>query len=243
MQMRATAAPLVVDNELFCPQRIDDGKGPAREALAFNDWKGAARLANAKGAAYLDEQVQRGSFYSSKNLALDAANGFSGGAPQIANPAAAKDNVGQMTVSAMQAHQGSRVLNAYNKNFSCMGDELVSTNPKDGSKSWSLKLPGDLKKQGGYLAAPPANAGNRLFVATLKGEVLQVDPDNGTVEKRYAAKHPLRWQPAVDRGNIYVGSQNGHVVCFKTGNASFTGWSTWGANPAHTGINKAVALK
>jgi len=56
----------------------------------------------------------------------------------------------------------------------------MSTDPKDGKLRWKVKLQGDLAKQGGHLAAPPAAAGGQLFLTTLDGRVLQVDPTRAT---------------------------------------------------------------
>ena len=167
---------------------------------------------------------------------LDAGNGFAGGAPAAANPEAAHDNVGQSNVSSMQAFQGSRILNYRDKNFNCMGDEIVCTDPATGKRLWAVKLEGDLKKEGGFLASPPAAAGGQLFLTTLKGEVLQMDPDKGKVTARYNVGCPVRFQPAVEGGKIYVGTQTGKVVCIDTGDKKFTGWPCWGGNAAHTGL-------
>src|SRR5262249_1001969 len=99
-----------------------------------------------------------------------------------------------------------------------------------------VKVKGDLAKSGGHLAAPPAAAGGYLFLSTLEGEVLQVDPEDGKVAKTYKVGSPTRSQVAIDGGRIYVGTQDGKLVCINTGNADFTGWSTWGANMAHTNM-------
>ena len=189
---------------------------------------------------YLDEKVQRNAPWLGAAMKLDAGNGFAAGAPAAANPTAALYNVGQGNVSTMQAFQGSRILNYGGCNFNCMGDELVNTDPKDGTLRWKVKLKGDLAKQGGHLAAPPAAAGGQLFLTTLEGEVLQVDPDKGGVTKTYKVGAPIRSQAAIDNGRIYVGTQDGRLVCIDTGDARFTGWATWGANMAHTNLPEAA---
>ena len=84
------------------------------------------------------------------------------------------------------------------------------------------------------MAAPPAAAGGQLFLATIEGEVLQVDPEKGGVTKTYKIGSPVRSQPAIENGRIYVGTQDGKLVCINTGDTRFTGWATWGANMAHT---------
>ena len=114
--------------------------------------------------------------------------------------------------------------------------ELVCSDPRTGRSLWSVKLEGDLENEGGFLGSPPAAAGGQIFLATLKGEVLQVAPSKGKINKTYEVGSPIRFHPAIDSGRIYVGTQDGKVVCINTDNAEFTGWSTWCGNSSHTGV-------
>ena len=136
----------------------------------------------------------------------------------------------------LQAFQGSRVLSDGQRNITTMGDEVVCTDPVTGAKLWSVQLAGDLARAGGSLAAPPAAAGGRLFVATLAGEVLQMSPETGAIERRYPVGAPVRSQPVIDGGWIYVGTEDGRLVAIDTKDAALTGWPMWGGNAARTGI-------
>jgi Ca-activated chloride channel homolog len=241
MRSRATSAPVVVGKDVFFTRRVDDGEGKqVEEALVRADRATAKEKLEAvrKPAAHLDVAVQKSTPFAAGGSALDAGNGFGAGAPATANAKAALGNVGQGSVSTLQAYQGSRVLNADNRNFNCMGDQVLCTDPVSGKVAWSLKLEGDMQKEGGYLAAPPAAAGGQIFLATLEGEVLQLEPTKGTVAHRYPVGAALRFQPTIQDGRIYVGTQDGQVVCIDTGDKKLTGWSTWGGNAAHTGIRE-----
>jgi outer membrane protein assembly factor BamB len=235
----------VVGKQIFYTRRADDGKGKAGEAVVGGERHSLKdRFAGArKDAAYLDKAVQDRSKLKTLAGALDAGNGFGGGAPGPANAPAAFGTIGQSNVASLQAFQGSRILNYRDSNFNCMGDEVVCTDPATGKAKWSFKLSGDLRKEGGFLAAPPAAAGGQLFVTTLKGEVLQMDPETGKVVKTYSVGAPVRFQPAIVNGKIYVGTQDGKLVCIDTGDKTFTGWPCWGGNPAHTGTDGKVAKK
>ncbi len=232
---RATSAPVVVGKSLYWTQRADNGKdGKCAEEICGLDREKSVQTFTAakREAVYLDAKAQAKSALGKIGEKLDAGNALGIGMGGLAG----KGNIGQASVAAMQAFQGSRILHYKNANYNCMGDELVNTDPKDGKIRWKVKLKGDLAKLGGHLAAPPAAAGGQLFLTTLEGEVLQVDPDKGDVTKTHKVGSEIRSQAAIDGGRIYVGTQDGRVVCIDTGDARFTGWSTWGANMAHTNL-------
>jgi outer membrane protein assembly factor BamB len=237
VRARATSAPVVVGAEVYFTRRADAGKS-AKEAVntvSRADNNAVLAAGKPREAAYLDQNVQRGAALAGAAQALDAGNGFEAGAPQAANPQAALFNIGQGNVCTMQAFQGSRVLHLGGRNYNCMGDEVVCTDPASGREVWKYKLEGDLKKDGGFLGAPPAAAGGHLVLATLKGDVIRLDPQTGKVVKSWSTGSPTRFQPAVDGGRVYVGTQDGKLICVDTGDPSLTGWPCWGGNPAHTG--------
>ena len=101
---------------------------------------------------------------------------------------------------------------------------------------WTVKLKGDLAKQGGFLGTPPVSAGDFIFIATLSGELLQFEPSKGTMLKSRKLGHPVRYQPSVEGGNVYVGTQDGKVICIRTGDKKNTGWPMWGGNAQRTGL-------
>jgi outer membrane protein assembly factor BamB len=237
VRTRATSAPVGVGDDVFFSRRTDKGGAPCPvESNVAMGQSGIGQRAagGSRSAIYLDEKVQRGNDLAKQAKALDAGNGFGAGAPAAANPGAAWSNVGYGNVSSMQAFQGSRVLHMAGKNFSCMGDAIVCNDPKTGKELWSHPLDGDLKKQGGFLGAPPAAAGGHLIATTLKGDVLRLD-SSGKVVKTWETKSPCRFQPAVDGGRIYVGTQDGKLICIDTGDKTLTGWACWGGDMAHTG--------
>ncbi len=241
VRSRATSAPVVVGKEVFYSRRLDNGSAICpQEAQATTSRSSNAVVADTKpkDAAYLDQKVQQNADLAKESLKLDAGNGFGGGAPMQANPTAAWGNVGYGNVSSMQAFQGSRVLHMGGMNYSCMGDQVVCNDPKTGKEIWTYKLDGDLKKQGGFLGAPPAAAGGYLIMTTLKGDVLKMD-EKGKVVKTWETKSPTRFQAAVEGGRIYVGTQDGKLICIDTGDKTLTGWSCWGGNAAHTGVGIA----
>jgi outer membrane protein assembly factor BamB len=118
-----------------------------------------------------------------------------------------------------------------------MGDCVIAIDYGTGKQLWSRPMDGDLVELGGHLASPPIAAGRSLLVATVKGIVLQLNPETGQTIKSYEIGSPIRFPPVVDQGRIYVGTQDGKLVCVDTGNVELTGWPMWGGDPGHTNIS------
>ncbi len=238
---RATSAPVIAGSEVLYTQRSDDPNSDVtEEAIASQDRTTGKkqRVFARKKARYLDSKVQSESEYSVQSKADDAANGFAGGAPSSANAQAAFHNIGQASVSSLQAFQGSRIYHAGGKSYNTMGDEIVCTESKSGKTLWKKKLIGDLDKEGGSIGTSPAAAGDYLFVATLDGEVLQLNPKSGDAVKAFKVGAPVRAQPAIVDGRIYVGTQDGKVIAIDTGDPRLTGWTTWGKDARHSGVGE-----
>jgi outer membrane protein assembly factor BamB len=189
-----------------------------------------------KNADYIDAKVQSGTDQAKSSQEDDAANGFSGGAPAAAAADFAAESVGVSSVSSMQSFQGSRVLRFADKSVNTMGDEVIATDAESGKTLWSYKLAGDVKKQGGFLGTAPLAAGNTVLFGTLDGSVVQLDPKSGKRKAEFKVGSPVRSQPVVDAGWIYVGTADGKLVAIDTKDKSVTGWPTWGGNAQRSGI-------
>ena len=115
-----------------------------------------------------------------------------------------------------------------------MGDEVVCNDPKDGKKVWSVKLKGDLEKSGGSWARRRRPRGPSLFMTTLAGAVLQLDPATGETRKSWEVGKEMRFPPTVEGGRIFVGTQDGRMVCIETGEREEHGLAAVGRErPAH----------
>lgn len=245
MKARATSAPVVQFEggveQLYYTRRgasEEEARNGAEEMLIradHNDPKTKYKTAKKK-AEYIDKDVQRNSAHATKALAEDSSNGFSGGAPQAAAAGYAFDNVGVSSVSSMQSFQGSRIVKLKDRNVNTMGDEVIATDSETGKTLWSYKLTGQLKQQGGFLGTAPLAAGTSVLFATLKGDVVRLDQKSGQVVATYAVGAPVRSQPVVANGWIYVGTDDGRLVAIDTKDPTVTGWPTWGGNAQRTGV-------
>lgn len=237
VQTRATSAPTIVDDQIYYTKRTDKQIGSVKEAIASGQKHKPHRAAtyHEKNADYLDQNIQKQSEFSNKSKSLDAGNGFSS-APLASGYTKAYSNIGQGSVSSMQSFQGSRILNYHNKNYNTMGDELICTDPQSGKVIWKSKFKGNIRKKGGFLATPPVAVNDQIIVATLNGDIEQYRATTGRLKKRYHLNTEIRSQPVVQDGSIFIGTQNGRVICINTQDPNLTGWPMWGRNAAHTGI-------
>ncbi|MBI2901790.1 MAG: PQQ-binding-like beta-propeller repeat protein [Planctomycetes bacterium] len=236
LKARATSAPVVVGEEMHFSRRAETQGSPQEGLCLWNN--GSNRMEKqyqVRDAKYLDGHVQTATAYAATGKVLDSGNGFSGGAPSEANAGAAFGNVGQGSVSTLQGFQGSRILRYGDSNVACMGDEIVCNGARDGKKRWSVPFKGDLAKLGGSLAAPPVAAGRSLFVVGLDGRLIQLDPADGSRRRDWEIGHPVRYAPTVEAGRVFVGTQDGLLVCVDTGDTRNSGWPQWGRDAQRTG--------
>ena len=248
IKSRATSAPVVTWSDgresMYYTRRgeaAEEVDGAAEMIIRADDNHPKTKYkAKKKAATYIDDKQQAQSGHAAKGKTQDSGNGFGGGAPASANAGMASSNIGVSSVSTMQTFQGSRILNLGTTNVNTMGDEVVATSADTGDELWSFKLDGDTRIDGGHLGTAPLAAGGRVLVATLKGEVLELDPAKGSVKKRHSVGGTVRSQPVVDQGWILVGTDDGRLVAIDTRDKSLTGWPMWGGNAARSGT---VAVK
>lgn len=249
MKARATSAPVVqfeggVEQLYYTRRGADEDEarsGGAEEMLIradHNDPKTKYKAAK-KPAAYIDKKVQSKSAHSAKAAAEDSSNGFGGGAPDAAAAGYAFDSVGVSSVSSMQGFQGSRIVKLADRSVNTMGDEVIATDSETGKTLWSYKLSGQLQQQGGFLGTAPLAAGASILFGTLGGDVVRLDQRSGKVVATYPVGRPVRSQPVVANGWIYVGTDDGRLVAIDTKDPTVTGWPTWGGNPQRTGLAPA----
>jgi Ca-activated chloride channel family protein len=236
--MQATSAPWIQDGEVHVAQRDSaDGAAQPTEGLRVMTKEGENKgeLRSKKGAAHLSPEVQDRSGYAAKQAADDSSVGFGGGAPAAAKTGAAKLNIGRGTVSGLWEYQGSRPMKVGKKSYATQGDVMRGIDADTGKVLWEKKLAGDLGKVGGHLGSPPAFADNKLVLGTAAGQIKGFDAESGTELFSYDLKEEIRFQPALARGRIFVGTQTGTLVSIQSGNPALDGWTMWGGGPEHNG--------
>jgi hypothetical protein len=164
--------------------------------------------------------------------ALDSSVGFAN-APQSAALGKASANVNVASVAAGWAYQGSRaaysggqILNAQANTFNCVSSD-------SGQTRWRATASGKDVTPDAQLFAPPAAGKKNLYVCSTRGELISLRQSDGNVEFMYATQQPMAFQPALAKGNLYAGTNNGMIICLKTANPDADNWTAWGGNARH----------
>lgn len=85
----------------------------------------------------------------------------------------------------------------------------VTATSTAGGTLWSRDLTADFDKGGGLSGGGLAVAGERLFVATVYGELVALEAASGQVIWRQRLDAPVSGAPAVDDGVVYVTGRDG----------------------------------
>lgn len=98
--------------------------------------------------------------------------------------------------------------------------QLYCLDARSGETAWKARigaspaprsLPGSADYRYDHFASGVRIQGDRLFVGTLDGEVLALDPDTGREKWRFAAGDAVVSTPAINQGSVVVGSFDNHV--------------------------------
>ncbi|MGH9552830.1 MAG: PQQ-binding-like beta-propeller repeat protein, partial [Terriglobales bacterium] len=249
----STSAPTIAGDKILGTQKFAVGKDEF-ESISVKDYRGATLAKhNARKVAFLappspaatlsSEATSIVGINTAGTVALDSSVGFST-APGSANLSKAKSNIGVTTVVGGWAYQGSRVAYSPSKSMmvNAQGNKLSglayapslqsATNGTIGS-GWTAEAKGGKINENAQVFAPPSLGKDNMYVVSGQGHVLSVDQKSGKLKFAYATNEPMTFQPALAEGNIYVGTSNGMLLCFKTGDADATDWSGWGGNAQH----------
>ncbi len=251
---RATSAPWLYGDQVYVSHReapqaslgfgahallaqtVNTSPHPVESVGRIDTSSGSGSSAgwNARPAPWLDPGVQRRSGYRTSQGQQDTSVGFAT-APATAGVTAAESNVGQNTVQGLWEYQGSRPCVVGGRLFLTQGDQLVALDVDSGARLWSVAITGVLASDGGHLASPPSAAGGKLYLAGVRGDIVVVDQQDGHVERTIHTGAPMRFQPAIAGGMVFVGAANGRVMGLDLHDATADGWTMWGGSAAHNG--------
>jgi Ca-activated chloride channel family protein len=238
-QKLATSAPWVVGDEVYVSKRVE----VAGEEGAVEQYEGIAGLGRGSGGQINEELYAYGradylahdteSEYAEEQLELDESVGF-GAAPPAAKLSQSTENLGVGTVSGVWAYQGSRPVVKDNRSYNAMGDAVRAVDVESGEVLWEKEYEQD-EARGGRALTPPSLAGDNLYFGSTDGDVICMRSGDGKELWRFNVGEPIRFQPAVVGGKVFVGTDYGNIFCVDVQDRSADGWAMWGGNAAHNG--------
>ena len=89
-----------------------------------------------------------------------------------------------------------------------------------------------------YVPVPAALAGGRLYMGTVDGRILCVNPEDGKTVWEEKVGGRIIFEPAVAGGRVYAATADGTLICLETGGAGADGWTMWGGSAGHNGGEK-----
>lgn len=243
----ATSSPVVWDGECYFSQRREVGSksGTPEEAyqyehLAARDLKEARDrhyAGTARQADYLDHTKRmHGSPRYAASAQHDVTVGF-GATKGDAKMHHAMRNLGTAHVHGVWAYQGSKPFLSRGRLFAAHGDTVTATDSRSDTVYWKKTL-GQAPAGEELLdrpLTPPAVVNGKLFFGSAEGRIHCLAMDSGEELWSVPTGEPVIFQPAVDGGRVYVGTDCGSLICFETGDAQDTGWNMWGADATHNG--------
>ncbi|HKP87916.1 MAG TPA: PQQ-binding-like beta-propeller repeat protein [Blastocatellia bacterium] len=236
-QNAGTSAPLVAGGQVVLTQKEKrDGKayeGMKRLHARGGEEKDRKLLAESE-AQYLEKNKGGGvAITKSQSAALDGAVGFGGGAPPAAKLEAANDHLGVDTVAGGWAYQGSRAAYSKGQMMNAQGRYLNCMSAIDGRFAWRAEVKGAGISDDSQVFSPPALGHSNLYLCSAQGHLISVSQQSGDLNFIYSLNQPMAFQPMLAQGNVYVGTVNGLLICFKTGDKDADGWYAWGGNAQH----------
>lgn len=232
----ATSAPLAVGNQVVLTRKVQQAaklyEGMARIDAQKGEEKDKELLAKTDADYLREDRGSAAAMTVEVQKSLDSSVGFAS-APAAAKIAQANKSVGVSSVVGGWAFQGSRAAHNGDSLFNAQGKYLNSVNVKDGKSQWQAELTGAHVSNTSQIFAPPALGREYMYLASSNGLLVSVRQKDGAMGFAYALGKPIAFQPALAKGNIYVGTADGALICLKSGGNDADGWYSWGGNAQH----------
>lgn len=238
---QGTSAPLVSKGDVILSLKNREGGKDLEGVQVMSTTSGESKhkdLLAKRPATYLSSLGSGGipSLSASFQASMDSSVGFSS-APAAAEMSQASNLLGVKTVVGAWAHQGSRSTLSKGQIMNAQGRYLNQINSKSGSMNWQAQARGKMVTDDVQVFSPPAVGKDKnLYLASQAGHLLSVRQSDGGINFMFSTGQPVSFQPALAKGNMYVGTTNGKLMCLNTGDADADGWYAWGGNAQH---NKA----
>lgn len=142
------------------------------------------------------------------------------------------ERLGLTNVASGWAFQGSSPAVDNGRAYFAVGGEIRARDMASGETVWRRSYTEADRAQA---VSPPAVVGSQIIFGTVDGHLYSADIDTGLTLWAYDLGQPIRFQPIVAQGWVYVATAAGDLIGLELGDPAFDGWHMWGGNAQHSG--------
>jgi Ca-activated chloride channel family protein len=143
------------------------------------------------------------------------------------------ERLGLTNVASGWAFQGSSPAVDNGRAYFAVGGEIRARDMATGRTVWRRSY---AEASGAQAVSPPAVVGSQIVFGTVDGHLYSADIDTGMTLWAYDIGEPIRFQPIVAQGWVYVATAQGNLIGLEIGDPAFDGWHMWGGNARHAGL-------
>lgn len=240
-----TSAPVVAYNKCIISKKRITNSGPQEGLTFMSSVYGDEGPSRPKAIAFSEAPYLRGATNGTigpqgndnvaKYKSMDASVGFSS-APAASNLGVARRHMGLASVAGAWGYQGAKAFLSKGTLINAQGVDINSVDAKSGKVRWKARAESKNITGKTQVFSPPSLGRENMYLVSGDGHLVSMRINDGKQNFSYNLQQPVSFQPAMDKGNMYLGTANGMVVCLKTGNPDVDGWSCWGGNAQHNRI-------
>jgi Ca-activated chloride channel family protein len=234
----ATSAPWIHEGRIYMSVRGEEEANGERIATegylsaAINE--GARRASKASSRRRAEYLRFRKKAHDMAFAAYDSSVGFHA-PPASAKLSMAAGHLGVGHVASLWSFQGSRPEVFGDGIFTVLDDVVQRLELGTKKPLWRARMETEKEERAIRALSPPAVSPERLYLTSSLGDLLVLDRQTGAELWSLNVGAPILSQPALAEGKVFLGTMDGTLYAFETGETGGASWAMWGGGPGHNG--------